>query len=160
LKTPDPNVIAAQSVTAVSSFSMAINRWGAAMVVMAFLAGALAVGALTLSGSSFKDDDVPCGTPVTAALHGKQVTPVQGGSTSFLEVVTAKNRKFLTGGVTGLPGVPARSPNIFTVCRQPARDRVLVSVAALALAALGLVFLASRSGSANPSRQQTAPMPG
>lgn len=127
------------------------------MVVVAFLAGALTVGAITLSGASFKDDGVACGAPVTAALHGKQVTPVRGGSTSFLEVVTAKNRKFLTGGLTGLPGVPTRAPNIFTVCRQPARGRVLVSVVGLAVAALGFVFVARRSGGA--TRHEVTPVP-
>ena len=129
------------------------------MVVVAFLAGVLTAGAVAASITSFNDSGVSCGAAISAALHGKQAVPIDEGSGSSLEVVTPQNRAFLTGGLTGLSGIPTRPPSIFTVCRQPARGRVLVSVVGLGAAALGLVFVARRSDRASPTRQEPAPVP-
>src|SRR5438128_283665 len=110
------------------------------MLVVAFLAGALTVGAVATATASFNDANVSCGSPLSAALHGKQVTPIASGAGSSFEVVTPQNRQFLTEAPT-LPGFRFRPPEIFTVCRQPARGRLLISVVLLVAALLGIAFM-------------------
>jgi hypothetical protein len=128
------------------------------MVVVAFLAGALTVGAIATATASFNDSGVSCGAAVSTALHGKQAVPIGGETgTSSLLAVTSENRQFLTGGLVGLPGVKAPATRIYTVCRQPARGRILVSAVLLATALVGIAFSARRS--TRGSTREPTPVP-
>jgi hypothetical protein len=137
---------------ALRSRSVAI-KWGTGMVVVAFLAGVLTAGAVAFSVASFNDSGISCGAPIVAAVHGKAAAYVSD-SDGKVQVLTKQQQADLSTNLSG-----QRLSLVSTVCRQPARGRVLSSVVALGAAVLGLVFMARRSGRASPTRQEPAPVP-
>jgi hypothetical protein len=121
---------------------------------VAILAGLLAVAAVAVSVTPFKDYGIGCGTPIAAALHGKPVAAIGADGTS-LKVLTKEEQKFFSGdGLIGLSGtrIPIRS-QVWVVCRRPARGRVLLSVVGLGAAGLAVAFAIRRSRTRSPDQE-------
>lgn len=131
--------------------AMALTNWRKRVAVATVLAVVLAGAAITVAALPFTDTGVACGAPIAVAVNGKLAVRVDRGRL----VALPRGARREPARLFGISGIPLPVSGYVTVCRTPARGRMLLSFVCLAGAALAVTFVVRGR---SPKRHPHAPV--